>query len=110
MAVALRWQVLIDWPNTGVWTAANADVSADVMALRWQWGRRGLPVPEFAPPAELELTLRNHGHRYTPGFTAGPWPPTCSLGGPFGCAPAGFTTTSPRSRARPRTWTDAPRR
>ena len=71
-APALRWQVLIDWPNTGVWTAANADVSADVMALRWQWGRRGLPVPEFAPPAELELTLRNHGHRYTPGFTAGP--------------------------------------
>ena len=69
---ALRWQIRIDWANTGVWSAANADVSADVLGLRWQWGRRGLPVPEFAPPAELEFTLRNDDHRYTPGNTGGP--------------------------------------
>ena len=69
---ALRWQAYIDWANAGIWGAADADVSADALALRWRWGRGGLPVPEFAPPAELELTLRNHDHRYTPGNTAGP--------------------------------------
>ncbi len=69
---ALRWRVWIDWNGSGSWDADGSDVSADVLGLRWQWGRRGLPVPEFAPPAELELTLRNHDHRYTPGNTGGP--------------------------------------
>ena len=71
-ATRLRWQILVDWANAGVWGAADADVSADTLGLRWRWGRCGLPIPEFAPPAELELTLRNHDHRYTPGNTAGP--------------------------------------
>ena len=69
---ALRWQVLVDWSGDGVWGAENADVSADVRGLQWSWGRRGLPTPEFAPPAELALTLNNSEHRYTPSNTAGP--------------------------------------
>ncbi len=63
----LRWQTWIDWAGDGSWDAAIADASADVLALRWRWGRTGLPVPEFAPPAKLALTLRNDDHRYTPG-------------------------------------------
>lgn len=69
---ALRWQVWIDWAGNGSWDMDSSDVSADVLRLRWQSGRRGLPVPEFAPPAELMLTLRSHDHRYTPGNTGGP--------------------------------------
>ena len=69
---ALLWRVWIDWAGNGSWYANSSDVSADVLGLRWQWGRRGLPVPEFAPPAELELTLRNDDHRYTPGNSTGP--------------------------------------
>ena len=72
MIAGIRWQTLVDWANTGVRDAGGADVSADVLGLRWRWGRRGLPVPEFAPPAELELTLSNHDHRYTPGNTGSP--------------------------------------
>ena len=71
-ATALRWRAWIDWAGNGSWDSDGSDVSADVLDFRWQWGRRGLPVPEFAPPAELELTLRNHDHRYTPGNTIGP--------------------------------------
>ena len=69
---ALLWRVWIDWAGDGSWDADVSDVSADVLGLRWQWGRRGLPVPEFAPPARLEFTLRNDDHRYTPGKTTGP--------------------------------------
>ena len=67
----LRWEVRVDWAGGGVWGAPGADVSDDVLALRWEWGRRGLPAPEFASPATLELTLRNERHRYTPGKTDG---------------------------------------
>ena len=67
----LRWQVWIDWTGRRLWSAAS-DASADVLALRWQWGRHGLPTPEFAPPASLQLTVRNDDHRYTPGNTSGP--------------------------------------
>ena len=67
-----RWQVCVNWSGQGVWGAAGVDVSDDVLDLRWRWGRCGLPVPEFAPPAEVELTLRNHDRRYTPGNAAGP--------------------------------------
>ena len=70
--LSLRWRAWIDWDGGGAWDESGADVSADVLALRWQWGRRGLPAPEFADPAQLELTLRNQDHRYTPGNTAGP--------------------------------------
>ncbi len=69
---ALRWQAWVDWTGQGIWGTADGDISGDVLGLRWQWGRRGLPVPEFAPPAELELTLRNDDHRYTPGNAGGP--------------------------------------
>ena len=68
----LRWQARVDWGDRGVWGAAGADVSDDALGLRWQWGRCGRPVPEFAPPAEVELTLRNHDRRYTPGHANGP--------------------------------------
>lgn len=68
----LRWQVLVDWAGDGVWGAEGADVSADVLGLQWSWGRRGLPTPEFAPPAELALTLNNGDHRYTPSNATGP--------------------------------------
>ena len=70
--IPLRWQVWIDWTDGGIWSAAGVDISDDALGLRWQWGRRGLPVPEFAPPATLELTLRNLDHRYTPGKSGGP--------------------------------------
>ena len=69
---ALRWRVWVDWDGDGSWDASGADVSGDVLGLRWGWGRRGLPTPEFAPPAEMELTLRNDNHRYTPGNAGGP--------------------------------------
>ena len=68
----MRWQVWVDWAGDGSWAPGNADVSADVLGLRWRWGRTGLPVPEFAPPAELELILKNDDHRYTPGNVSGP--------------------------------------
>ncbi len=70
--VPLRWQVWIDWSDDGSWDVNSSDISDDVLGLRWGWGRRGLPVPEFAPAAELELTLRNDDHRYTPGNSSGP--------------------------------------
>ncbi|MCY4416027.1 MAG: hypothetical protein OXE87_06930 [Chloroflexi bacterium] len=68
----LRWQAWIDWPGNDSWDPDASDVSADVLALRWRWGRSGLPVPEFAPPANLEFTLRNDHRRYTPGNGNGP--------------------------------------
>ena len=72
-APLLRWRVWVDWAGNGSWDPDAADVSADVLGLKWGWGRRSsLPVPEFAPPAELELTLRNDDHRYTPGNPASP--------------------------------------
>ena len=71
-APLLRWQVWADWSATGVWSADGVDVSDDVLGLRWEWGRRGLPVPEFATPARLELTLRNSDQRYTPSNGGGP--------------------------------------
>lgn len=72
IAPGLRWQVLADWTGNGVWGAANVDLSDDVVGLRWQAGRQGRPVPEFAPPATLELSLRNTDGRYTPGNAASP--------------------------------------
>ncbi|MXZ91414.1 MAG: hypothetical protein F4W95_06310 [Chloroflexi bacterium] len=72
MSGEIRWQARIDWDGQGIWGAAGVDASDDVLGLRWRWGRCGLPVPEFAPPAEVELTLRNHDHRYTPGNVNGP--------------------------------------
>lgn len=72
IAPGLRWQVLADWTGGGVWGAANVDISGDVVGLRWQAGRRGRPVPEFAPPATLSLSLRNTDGRYTPGNAASP--------------------------------------
>ena len=71
-APRLRWQVWADWSAGGIWSADGVDISDDVLRLRWEWGRRGLPVPEFAAPATLELTLRNPDHRYTPSNTGGP--------------------------------------
>lgn len=67
----VRWRVWVDWSGQGIWGASNVDVSGDVLGIRWRWGRCGLPVPEFAPPAQLELALRNPDHRYTPGNTSG---------------------------------------
>ncbi|MDE2785930.1 MAG: hypothetical protein OXL37_04635 [Chloroflexota bacterium] len=69
---ALRWQVWINWAGDGIWGTEDVDISDDVLGLRWDWGRRGLPVPEFAAPASLELTLGNSDHRYTPGNDDGP--------------------------------------
>ena len=69
---ALRWQVWVNWAGDGVWGTEDVDISNDVLGLRWGWGRRGLPVPEFAAPASLELTLNNADHRYTPGRLHGP--------------------------------------
>ena len=72
IGASLRWQAWVDWADAGVWGADGVDVSDDVLGLRWQWGRRGLPVPEFAAPAMAELTLRNPDHRYTPSNAGGP--------------------------------------
>ncbi len=68
----LRWQVWADWSASGIWSADGVDISDDVLGLRWEWGRRGLPMPEFATPAMAELTLRNPDHRYTPSNAGGP--------------------------------------
>ena len=77
---ALRWQVWVNWAGDGVWGAEDVDISDDVLGLRWRWGRRGLPIPEFAAPASLELTLNNAGHRYTPGNHDGPLGPNVGPG------------------------------
>ena len=69
---ALSWQVWVNWAGDGIWGAQDVDISDDVLGLRWSWGRRGLPAPEFAAPATLELTLNNADHRYTPGNDDGP--------------------------------------
>ena len=69
---ALRWQVWVNWAGDGIWGAQDVDISDDVLGLRWSWGRRGLPAPEFAAAATLELTLNNADHRYTPGNDDGP--------------------------------------
>ena len=69
---ALRWQVWVNWAGDGIWGTEDVDISDDVLALRWGWGRRRLPVPEFAAPANLELTLNNTDHRYTPDNDGGP--------------------------------------
>ena len=69
---ALRWQVWVNWAGDGIWGTEDVDISEDVLGLRWGWGRRGLPLPEFAAPARLELTLNNADHRYTPGNDGGP--------------------------------------
>ena len=69
---ALRWQVWVNWAGDGIWGTEDVDISGDVLGLRWGWGRRGLPLPEFAAPARLELTLNNADHRYTPGNDGGP--------------------------------------
>ena len=68
----LRWQAWVDWADAGVWGGEGVDVSDDLLGLWWGWGRRGLPVPEFATPAMAELTLRNSDHRYTPSNAGGP--------------------------------------
>ena len=68
----LRWQAWVNWAGDGIWGTEDVDISDDVLGLRWGWGRRGLPIPEFAAPATLELTLNNADHRYTPGRIAGP--------------------------------------
>ena len=68
----LRWQVWVNWAGDGIWGTEDVDISDDVLGLRWGWGRRGLPVPEFAAPANLELTLDNTDHRYTLDNDGGP--------------------------------------
>jgi hypothetical protein len=70
--VNLRWRAWVNWAGDGIWGAEDVDISDDVLGLRWGWGRRGLPIPEFAAPATLELTLNNADHRYTPGNVVGP--------------------------------------
>ena len=92
---APRWQIRVDWADNDHWGAENADLSGDVLALRWQAGRRGLPIPEFAPPATLELTRAIRPTATPPATLAAPWATASGPAGPSGCGPAGFTTTSP---------------
>ncbi len=68
---ALRWQIWVNWAGDGIWGTEDVDISDDVLGLSWSWGRRGLPVPEFAAPATLELTLDNADHRYSPDSDGG---------------------------------------
>ena len=70
--IPLHWQVWVNWAGDGVWGTEDVEISDDVLGLRWSWGRRGLPVPEFAAPATLDLTLNNTDNRYTPGNDGGP--------------------------------------
>jgi len=65
-----QWRVGVDWEGDGAWGAAGKDVTADIMALRWRWGRWS--DSERPAPAHLELTLRNADHKYTPGNAASP--------------------------------------
>lgn len=72
-----RWRIWVDWNDDGIWGqevgAYREDVAADVLELDWKWGR---PVnPDEAgrrrsEPARLDLLLRNHDGRYTPGNAA----------------------------------------
>ena len=68
---ALSWQIWVNWAGDGIWGTEDVDISDDVLGLSWGWGRRGLPVPEFAAPATLELTLDNADHRYSPDSDGG---------------------------------------
>ena len=51
-----QWRVWIDWDADGVWGEANEDVTSDLMALHWEWGRE--LKRDRASAARLDLTLR----------------------------------------------------
>lgn len=98
----LQWRVWVDWEGDGAWGAAGKEVAADVMELRWRWGRwadgEGPARPELAAadqdggraagltPARLELTLRNFDHKYTPGNGESPLAGKVAAGRPVWAA------------------------
>ena len=81
-----HWRIWVDWDGDGVWGEQagdyDEDVTDDVMALRWNWGKPLAPVnsvgravgrdTDRAGAAGLELTLRNHDRRYSPGNSTSP--------------------------------------
>ena len=89
-----HWRIWVDWKGNGVWGEKsgvyNEDVTDDVMALRWNWGKSLAPArtssrassrtssrassrdTDRAGAAGLELTLRNHDRKYSPGNATSP--------------------------------------
>ena len=74
----LHWRIWVDWNDNGTWGetsgAYREDITGDVLDLDWRWGQ---PVgafsnPRRSEPARLDLTLRNHDRRYTPGNAQSP--------------------------------------
>ena len=79
-----QWRVRVDWDGDGAWGAAGKDVTADIVALHWRWGRWS--DSERPAPARLELTLRNADHKYTPGNAASPLAGKVAAGRPIWAA------------------------
>ena len=65
-----HWRVWVDWNDNDVWGEAGEDVTANLVRLRWEWGR-DLRL-DYARPGLLELTLRNGDHRYSPPNSSSP--------------------------------------
>ena len=61
----ITYKVLVDWDEDGAFAAADADISADVLALVWRLGMTE-PHQHVAPPGVARITLRNHDRRYSP--------------------------------------------
>lgn len=57
-------RVLVNWDDDGLWNEANEDLVADVESLDWLWGID--QQTGYAFPGELNLTLRNETHKYSP--------------------------------------------
>ena len=34
-----QWRIWVDWDADGVWSDPDKDLTADVMALHWSWGK-----------------------------------------------------------------------
>lgn len=82
----LQWRVWVDWEGEGAWAAAGQEVAADIMELRWRWGRWSDGNGNGLTPARLELTLRNIDHKYTPGNAASPLAGKVAAGRPVWAA------------------------
>ena len=83
-----QWRIWVDWDADGVWSDPGKDLTADVMALHWSWGkslgaansagrrptrnssRNSSNRLDRAGAAGLELTLRNHDGKYSPDNAA----------------------------------------
>ena len=74
-----HWRIWVDWDGDGLWGETHEDITDDVMALDWHWGKP-LAAPanvranagERAAAAGLSLTLRNPERKYSPNNPTSP--------------------------------------